>query len=29
LLFSRSGRASVVAVNGTEHAWDLLPRNRR
>jgi broad specificity phosphatase PhoE len=29
LLFSRSGRASVVAVNGTEHVWDLLPRNRR
>jgi len=29
LLVSRSGRASVVAVNGTEHVWDLLPRNRR
>ncbi|MGA8331628.1 MAG: histidine phosphatase family protein [Mycobacterium sp.] len=29
LLFSRAGRASVVAVNGTEHVWDLLPRNRR
>jgi len=29
LLFSRSGRASVVTVNGTEHVWDLLPRNRR
>jgi broad specificity phosphatase PhoE len=29
LLFSRSGQASVVAVNGTEHVWDLLPRNRR
>lgn len=29
LLFSRSGRASVVAVNGSEHVWDLLPRNNR
>jgi broad specificity phosphatase PhoE len=29
LLFSRSGQASVVTVNGTEHVWDLLPRNRR
>jgi broad specificity phosphatase PhoE len=29
LLFSRSGQASVVMVNGTEHVWDLLPRNRR
>jgi broad specificity phosphatase PhoE len=29
LLFSRSGEASVVMVNGTEHVWDLLPRNRR
>jgi broad specificity phosphatase PhoE len=29
LLFSRSGEASVVAVNGTEHVWDLLPRNQR
>ncbi|HLS00180.1 histidine phosphatase family protein [Mycolicibacillus parakoreensis] len=29
LLYSRSGRASVVAVNGTEHVWDLLPRNHR
>lgn len=29
LLFSRSGQASVVSVNGTEHVWDLLPRNRR
>jgi hypothetical protein len=29
LLFSRSGQASVVTVNGTEHAWDLLPRNQR
>ncbi len=29
LLYSRSGRASVVATNGTEHVWDLLPRNRR
>jgi broad specificity phosphatase PhoE len=29
LLFSRSSQASVVTVNGTEHVWDLLPRNRR
>ncbi|BBZ46871.1 histidine phosphatase family protein [Mycobacterium parmense] len=29
LLFSRSGQASVAAVNTTEHVWDLLPRNRR
>lgn len=29
LLFSRSGQASVVMVNGTEHVWDLLPRNKR
>ncbi|HME47385.1 histidine phosphatase family protein [Mycobacterium sp.] len=29
LLYSRSGRATVVAVNGTDHVWDLLPRNRR
>jgi broad specificity phosphatase PhoE len=29
LLFSRSGQATVAAVNSTEHAWDLLPRNRR
>ena len=29
LLFSRSGQATVAAVNGTEHVWDLLPRNRR
>lgn len=29
VLFSRSGRVSVAAVNGTEHVWDLLPRNRR
>jgi broad specificity phosphatase PhoE len=29
LLFSRSGQASVVTVNCTEHVWDLLPRNRR
>jgi broad specificity phosphatase PhoE len=27
LLYSRAGRASVVAVNGTEHVWDLLARN--
>jgi broad specificity phosphatase PhoE len=29
LLYARSGHATVVAVNGTEHVWDLLPRNRR
>jgi broad specificity phosphatase PhoE len=29
LLYARSGQATVVAVNGTEHVWDLLPRNRR
>jgi probable phosphoglycerate mutase len=29
LLYSRSGRASVVSTNGTEHVWDLLPRNQR
>jgi probable phosphoglycerate mutase len=29
LLFSRSGQATVVTVNGTEHVWDLLPRNQR
>ena len=27
LLYSRTGRAAVAAVNGTEHVWDLLPRN--
>jgi broad specificity phosphatase PhoE len=29
LLYARTGQAAVVAVNGTEHVWDLLPRNRR
>ncbi|CAN5525697.1 histidine phosphatase family protein [soil metagenome] len=29
LLYSRTGQATVVAVNGTEHVWDLLPRNQR
>lgn len=29
LLSSRSGRLAVAAVNGTEHVWDLLPRNVR
>lgn len=29
LLASRSGKLSVAAVNGTEHVWDLLPRNVR
>jgi broad specificity phosphatase PhoE len=28
LLFSRSGQATVAAVNSTEHVWDLLPRNQ-
>lgn len=29
LLYARSGQATVATVNGTEHVWDLLPRNRR
>jgi broad specificity phosphatase PhoE len=29
LLFSRTGEATVAAVNTTEHVWDLLPRNQR
>ena len=29
LLSHRDGRLSVAAVNGTEHVWDLLPRNSR
>lgn len=29
VLYSRTGSASVVSTNGTEHVWDLLPRNRR
>ncbi|QLL07287.1 histidine phosphatase family protein [Mycobacterium vicinigordonae] len=29
LLFSRSGQGTVASVNGTEHVWDLLPRNQR
>jgi broad specificity phosphatase PhoE len=29
LLFSRSGQATVAAVNSTEHVWDLLPRNQQ
>jgi broad specificity phosphatase PhoE len=29
LLYARSGQATVAAVNGTEHVWDLLPRNRQ
>ncbi|OSC41414.1 histidine phosphatase family protein [Mycobacterium decipiens] len=29
LLFSRTGQATVAAVNSTEHVWDLLPRNQR
>ena len=29
LLSSRTGRLAVASVNGTEHVWDLLPRNQR
>jgi broad specificity phosphatase PhoE len=29
LLHSREGNLYVAAVNGTEHVWDLLPRNQR
>ena len=29
LRYARSGAATVAEVNGTEHVWDLLPRNRR
>ena len=29
LLSSRNGNLYVAAVNGTEHVWDLLPRNQR
>lgn len=29
LASSRTGRLSVASVNGTEHVWDLLPRNQR
>ncbi|MDZ4268913.1 MAG: histidine phosphatase family protein [Mycobacterium sp.] len=29
LLSSRTGRLWVAGVNGTEHVWDLLPRNAR
>ncbi|BBY81452.1 histidine phosphatase family protein [Mycolicibacterium pulveris] len=29
LLSSRSGPMYVASVNGTEHVWDLLPRNQR
>ncbi len=29
LLYARSGQATVVSTNGTDHVWDLLPRNRR
>jgi broad specificity phosphatase PhoE len=29
LLSSRTGDLYVAAVNGTEHVWDLLPRNQR
>lgn len=29
LRYSREGRFTVAEVNGTEHVWDLLPRNAR
>ena len=29
LLKSREGSLSVASINGTEHVWDLLPRNQR
>lgn len=29
LLSSREGNLSVASINGTEHVWDLLPRNQR
>lgn len=29
LLSSREGNLYVASVNGTEHVWDLLPRNKR
>jgi probable phosphoglycerate mutase len=29
LLSSREGNLYVASVNGTEHVWDLLPRNAR
>jgi probable phosphoglycerate mutase len=28
LRYSRDGKPSVAGVNGVEHVWDLLPRNR-
>jgi broad specificity phosphatase PhoE len=29
LLSSRTGTLGVASINGTEHVWDLLPRNHR
>jgi broad specificity phosphatase PhoE len=29
LLSSRDGKIGIASVNGTEHVWDLLPRNLR
>ena len=29
LLRSRGGNLGVASINGTEHVWDLLPRNLR
>ena len=28
-LKSRDGKLGVASINGTEHVWDLLPRNQR
>ena len=28
LRYSRTGRATVGAVNNVEHVWDLLPRSK-
>ncbi len=28
-LSSRTGKLGVTSINGTEHVWDLLPRNQR
>lgn len=29
LLKSRTGGLGIASINGTEHVWDLLPRNQR
>jgi len=28
LRYSRTGKSTVAGVNGVEHVWDLLPRQR-